>query len=69
MTRASWKTEKEIAEIYPVSIAWLRKLRRPGEKGPPFYKKNPDNLKSPVVYRLDEFDTWWNERRIDPSAA
>ena len=64
-----WLTEKEIAELYPVSASWLQKLRRPGWDGPIFYKKNPNSLKSPVVYKLSDFEKWWNKGRVDPSAA
>jgi hypothetical protein len=64
-----WKTEKEISELYPVSVSWLQKLRRPGADGPPFWKKNPNNPKSAVVYKLSEFEKWWAKGRVDPSAA
>ncbi len=67
--RNEWLTEKEIAERYPISESHLQKLRRPGADGPIFYKKNPNNAKSPVVYKLADFESWWDKRRIDPSAA
>lgn len=69
MTKDEWLTEKQIAERWPVSTSWLQKLRRPGEDGPPFYKKNPNNPKSPVVYKVAEFEKWFNRGRVDPSAA
>ena len=69
MTREEWKTEKEICAMYPVSASWLRHLRRPGSDGPVYYKKNPNNPKSPVVYKLSDFEKWWHKSRIDPSAA
>lgn len=64
-----WLTEKQVTERFPISASWLRKLRRPGEEGPVFYKKNPNNSKSPVVYKLSDVEKWWGRSRVDPSAA
>lgn len=64
-----WISERVVAVEFSVSLSWLQKRRRPGAKGIPFRKLDPDNPKSQVRYLRKDCIEFFKNSMINPEAA